>query len=195
MLTFKILQVKTFFWVLGGTYRHLVPLVPLTNTPLLYCVADGVICRSPLSNPSCKHTRERDGGWGGLRHKKSSNEKTPCWPYRHPGMLVDSALRQQWYRNMAVSIAQRPAADAPVLLLTFLITLIFHHSVADVAAGAATTQDLPHRRFEYKYSFKGPHLAQTDGSIPFWIHTGSKFVSSCQPRRASYRRMLWCDAR
>lgn len=32
-------------------------------------------------------------------------------------------------------------------------------------------------RFEYKLSFKGPHLVFKDGSIPFWTHGGSKFIS------------------
>uniref|UniRef100_A0A8C9YBE6 Lectin, mannose-binding, 1 n=1 Tax=Sander lucioperca TaxID=283035 RepID=A0A8C9YBE6_SANLU len=83
---------------------------------------------------------------------------------------------------MAVSIAQRPAAKARVLLLTFLTTLIFHCSIADIAAGASTSEELPHRRFEYKYSFKGPHLSQTDGNIPFWIHTGNAIPSADQVR-------------
>ena len=30
------------------------------------------------------------------------------------------------------------------------------------------------RRFEYKLSFKGPHLVQGDGVVPFWQHGGSK---------------------
>ena len=34
--------------------------------------------------------------------------------------------------------------------------------------------ELPHRRFEYKYSFKPPYLAQKDGSVPFWEYGGSK---------------------
>lgn len=43
------------------------------------------------------------------------------------------------------------------------------------SAGAAGTPGaLPHRRFEYKYSFKGPHLVQSDGTVPFWAHAGSK---------------------
>uniref|UniRef100_A0A7N6APL0 L-type lectin-like domain-containing protein n=1 Tax=Anabas testudineus TaxID=64144 RepID=A0A7N6APL0_ANATE len=97
---------------------------------------------------------------------------------------------------MAVSIAQRPAAaTAPVLVLTFLAALIFHHGVADVASGASATQELPHRRFEYKYSFKGPHLAQTDGSIPFWIHTGNAIPSADQvritPSLRSQRGSVW----
>lgn len=115
--------------------------------------------------------------------KKLSNEKTPCWPYAHAVMRVDSALRQQWYRNMAVSIARRPAANAYFFVITFLTVLINHHSVADVPIGASTPEEPPHRRFEYKYSFKGPHLSQSDGSVPFWIHTGSKFVPSCEHHR------------
>lgn len=43
------------------------------------------------------------------------------------------------------------------------------------AAGTAGTGAAsPHRRFEYKYSFKGPHLVQSDGTVPFWAHAGSK---------------------
>lgn len=43
-------------------------------------------------------------------------------------------------------------------------------------AGEGTASPtVPHRRFEYKYSFKGPHLVQGDGSVPFWVHTGSKY--------------------
>ncbi len=30
------------------------------------------------------------------------------------------------------------------------------------------------RRFEYKLSFKGPHLVFKDGTIPFWDHGGSE---------------------
>lgn len=82
--------------------------------------------------------------------------------------------------NMAVSVALSPAAAASMLLLTFVATLFIHRSVAEIDAGASATEETPHRRFEYKYSFKGPHLSQNDGSIPFWIHTGSKFESSCQ---------------
>lgn len=33
----------------------------------------------------------------------------------------------------------------------------------------------PHKRFEYKYSFKPPYLAQKDGSVPFWEYGGSKY--------------------
>lgn len=36
--------------------------------------------------------------------------------------------------------------------------------------------NLVHRRFEYKYSFKPPYLAQKDGSVPFWEYGGSKYT-------------------
>lgn len=31
------------------------------------------------------------------------------------------------------------------------------------------------KRFEYKLSFKGPHLAFKDGTVPFWKFGGSEF--------------------
>uniref|UniRef100_A0A4W5PCI0 Lectin, mannose-binding, 1 n=1 Tax=Hucho hucho TaxID=62062 RepID=A0A4W5PCI0_9TELE len=87
-------------------------------------------------------------------------------------------LRQQWYQKMAVSIVNRLAADACLLILT----LIFHHSNANNIAAAASTAAAPNRRFEYKYSFKGPHLSQADGSIPFWVHSGNAIPSADQVR-------------
>ena len=75
---------------------------------------------------------------------------------------------------MAVSTSRRPAAAAPVFFLTFLTALLSQRGVAEVPTGGSAAEELPHRRFEYKYSFKGPHLSRADGSVPFWIHTGSK---------------------
>lgn len=100
---------------------------------------------------------------------------------------------------MAVSTARRPVANTPVLMLTFLTTLIFHRCVAETATGASTSEEPPHRRFEYKYSFKGPHLAQSDGSIPFWIHTGNAIPSTDQvritPSLRSQRGSVWTKNR
>ena len=39
----------------------------------------------------------------------------------------------------------------------------------------ANAPGLPHKRFEYKLSFKGPHLVQKDGTVPFWEHAGRKY--------------------
>jgi len=33
-----------------------------------------------------------------------------------------------------------------------------------------------HTRFEYKHSFKGPHLVNKQGHIPFWNYYGSKIA-------------------
>lgn len=55
-----------------------------------------------------------------------------------------------------------------LLYLTLLI-LIFKikQSIGDVNSQV-------HHRFEYKYSFKPPYLAQKDGTVPFWEYGGSK---------------------
>ena len=42
-------------------------------------------------------------------------------------------------------------------------------------AVGCSSSDEPHRRFEYQLSFKGPHLVQRDGSIPFWTHGGREY--------------------
>ncbi|CAH1789645.1 unnamed protein product [Owenia fusiformis] len=42
---------------------------------------------------------------------------------------------------------------------------------------SAVLGQLTHRKFEYKLSFKGPHLVQKDGTIPFWEHGGHAIAS------------------
>ena len=54
-----------------------------------------------------------------------------------------------------------------ILCLAFFLIFLINNSRADV-----NTQ--VHRRFEYKYSFKPPYLAQKDGTVPFWEYGGSK---------------------
>lgn len=52
------------------------------------------------------------------------------------------------------------------------------------------------RRFEYKLSFKGPHLTFKDGTIPFWEHSGSAIPSNDQvritPSIKSQKGRIWC---
>ncbi|CAG9794289.1 unnamed protein product [Diatraea saccharalis] len=52
-----------------------------------------------------------------------------------------------------------------------------------------------HRRFEYKYSFKPPYLAQKDGSVPFWEYGGNAIASSENVRLApslrSQKGAIW----
>lgn len=124
-----------------------------------------------------RRRRRRDQTIGA---KNRPMRKRPVGPTASRRARAHWALRQQWGTNMAVSIARLPAVNLQTLALTFLTAVILHRSVADLSVGTPpASEEPPHRRFEYKYSFKGPHLSQSDGSIPFWIHTGSKFGSSC----------------
>ena len=54
-------------------------------------------------------------------------------------------------------------------------------TIVIIAVCGAIGPDEPHRRFEYKLSFKGPHLVQRDGSIPFWTHGGREYYSFLPP--------------
>ncbi|PFX22367.1 protein ERGIC-53-like [Stylophora pistillata] len=58
--------------------------------------------------------------------------------------------------------------------LGFLLFL-FRLSVASVPGER-------HVKFQYKHSFKGPHLVNRDGAIPFWNHGGSAIPSDDQIR-------------
>lgn len=82
-----------------------------------------------------------------------------------------AVIRQQPNRSekMAVSMAKLLPAQRCLLL----VSALFYCSVR----GETASEEAPHRRFEYKHSFKGPHLTQSDGMVPFWVHTGSKFSS------------------
>ena len=56
--------------------------------------------------------------------------------------------------------------------------LIVSFACSIVVLSAFTDPSLIHpelvKRFEYKLSFKGPHLSFKDGTVPFWTHGGSK---------------------
>ncbi len=55
--------------------------------------------------------------------------------------------------------------------------------------------DIPHRRFEYKYSFKPPYLAQKDGTVPFFEYSGNAIASEesvrITPSLRSQKGMIW----
>ncbi|XP_076049158.1 lectin, mannose binding protein ergic53 isoform X2 [Oratosquilla oratoria] len=52
-----------------------------------------------------------------------------------------------------------------------------------------------HRRFEYKYSFKGPYLAQKDNQVPFWTYSGNAIASEesvrITPSLRSQKGQIW----
>ncbi|KAL5019807.1 hypothetical protein ScPMuIL_002699 [Solemya velum] len=58
-----------------------------------------------------------------------------------------------------------------------------------------TFAELPKTRFEYKFSFKGPHLVQKDRSIPFWEYGGDAIASDenirITPSLRSKRGWVW----
>nr|XP_023020150.1 protein ERGIC-53 [Leptinotarsa decemlineata] len=58
-----------------------------------------------------------------------------------------------------------------------------------------TAANVVHKKFEYKYSFKPPYLAQKDGSVPFWEYGGNAIASSenvrIAPSLRSQKGAIW----
>ncbi|XP_045620916.1 protein ERGIC-53 isoform X2 [Procambarus clarkii] len=58
-----------------------------------------------------------------------------------------------------------------------------------------TNAQNPHKRFEYKYSFKGPYLAQKDNQVPFWQYSGNAIASEesvrITPSLRSQKGQIW----
>ncbi|KAM3938327.1 protein ERGIC-53 isoform 1-T1 [Leptodactylus fuscus] len=92
---------------------------------------------------------------------------------------------------MAMSI-QRQHLRALTGLCSLLILSWLSRAGAE---GEQAGQTAPHRRFEYKYSFKGPYLVQADGTVPFWVHTGNAIPSADQiritPSLKSQKGSVW----
>lgn len=82
------------------------------------------------------------------------------------------------------------------LLTTLAVLLIVvHYQCQGQVANNLGSYDAPHKRFEYKYSFKGPYLAQKDGAVPFWEYEGSAIASEdmvrITPSLRSKRGAIW----
>ena len=60
----------------------------------------------------------------------------------------------------------------PKKVIGVAICQMILNSVVSVQAVPGSSQPL--KRFEYKYSFKPPYLAQKDGTVPFFEYSGSK---------------------
>ncbi|XP_011503810.1 PREDICTED: protein ERGIC-53 [Ceratosolen solmsi marchali] len=77
------------------------------------------------------------------------------------------------------------AAEVRWIVYLFLFLYYIYTSYAE----------LPHRKFEYKYSFKPPYLAQKDGSVPFWEYGGNAIASSenirIAPSLRSQKGAIW----
>ncbi|XP_055608499.1 protein ERGIC-53 isoform X2 [Uranotaenia lowii] len=76
----------------------------------------------------------------------------------------------------------------PVVLVSAILGLL-------TVTVTANAPHLVHRRFEYKYSFKPPYLAQKDGTVPFWEYGGNAIASSenvrIAPSLRSQKGAIW----
>lgn len=74
---------------------------------------------------------------------------------------------------MRSSVLLVAMSDCPLVLrrLLLVVTLLSNQCTGQSAHSSGAKVQ---RRFEYKYSFKGPHLVQPDGTIPFWDHYGGE---------------------
>ncbi|XP_064465180.1 protein ERGIC-53-like [Ornithodoros turicata] len=59
--------------------------------------------------------------------------------------------------------------------------------------------ELAHKKFEYKYSFKGPYLAQKDSTVPFWEYEGHALASDdmvrITPSLRSQKGSMWTKSK
>jgi len=76
-------------------------------------------------------------------------------------------------------------------IITWHMLLTFSKSGVQGVPGI----DQPHKRFEYKYSFKPPYLAQKDGTVPFFEYSGNAIASEesvrITPSLRSQKGMIW----
>jgi len=81
-----------------------------------------------------------------------------------------------------------PLRGQPQLAARLLLILI--GALCVLVAGQGV-----HKRFEYKFSFKPPYLAQKDGSVPFFEYAGNAIASEesvrITPSLRSQKGMIW----
>jgi len=81
-----------------------------------------------------------------------------------------------------------PSARQPQLVSRLLLLVVA--ALCVVVAGQGV-----HKRFEYKFSFKPPYLAQKDGSVPFFEYAGNAIASEesvrVTPSLRSQKGMIW----
>ena len=73
---------------------------------------------------------------------------------------------ENWQVRLTFKMASRLFGGHFQLYLTLFLLLVTNAQNPDVSP--------VHKRFEYKYSFKPPYLAQKDGTVPFFEYSGSK---------------------
>ncbi|XP_015675280.1 protein ERGIC-53 [Protobothrops mucrosquamatus] len=103
-----------------------------------------------------------------------------------------------WVRRDGSAAAARRLLVAACLCLSSRF-LPPADATGQAESGGAPAAARPHRRFEYKYSFKGPHLVQPDGSVPFWTYSGNAIPSTDQiritPSLKSQKGSVWTKSK
>lgn len=59
-------------------------------------------------------------------------------------------------------------------MMKWIVVILVHSLVIPNLINVDANTSLVHRRFEYKFSFKPPYLAQKDNTVPFFEYGGSK---------------------
>ena len=75
---------------------------------------------------------------------------------------------------MTKKLIYNKVVDRAHLVLSIVIFQLILYKVISVQGVPGSDQPL--KRFEYKYSFKPPYLAQKDGTVPFFEYSGSKYL-------------------
>ncbi|XP_072003996.1 protein ERGIC-53-like isoform X2 [Engystomops pustulosus] len=85
------------------------------------------------------------------------------------------------------SSGHSPMLSTVVLQMCLPVWLLF----LSLFSPCLLAQDVPaHQRFEYKYSFKGPHVTLPDGTIPFWETYGDAISGPDEVRLVSSLKHL-----
>ncbi|CRL03197.1 CLUMA_CG016331, isoform A [Clunio marinus] len=58
-------------------------------------------------------------------------------------------------------------------MMKWIVVILVHSLLTPNLINVRGNTGMVHRRFEYKYSFKPPYLAQKDNTIPFWEYGGN----------------------
>lgn len=124
-----------------------------------------------------------------------------CQPSSHFHILAASSYLQDNFLPSEMAGWLEPALVTRLLLCLVLSLFVLVAGQAGVHKRYFLTGfNLPRFtfklfRFEYKFSFKPPYLAQKDGSVPFWQYDGNAIASAenvrITPSLRSQKGRIW----
>jgi hypothetical protein len=56
-----------------------------------------------------------------------------------------------------------------------VVSALLHSFLLGWAEGTLPVLENVHSKFQYKHSFRAPHIMDSNGNIPSWIHGGSEY--------------------